>query len=394
MSVLSARDAPIGAHDPYRNSPSPAPSNDGPTAKPWVLDIAAYVAGEGSGASGQRLVKLSSNENPLGPSPRATDAFRQSADHLGLYPDGAAAGLRGAIASVHEIDPDRIVCGAGSDELIALLCQAYCASGDEVLHSAHGFAMYAISARAAGAAPVAAPERALTADPEALLAAITDKTRIIFLANPNNPTGTYLDRAALTAFADAIPSSTLLVLDGAYAEYMRADDYECGLKLAETRANVVTTRTFSKIHGLAALRVGWLYGPPSVVDAVHRVRGPFNVSAPALAAAEAAVRDVHYAGACAIQNEVWRDWLTKELRRIGLETPDSHANFVLPRFAANGPNSAAAADAFLRTRGYVVRRMESYGLPDRLRITVGASNDMVGVAAALSAFMTGAEAVD
>lgn len=364
---------------------------NGPTPNRWLSALKPYVAGESDLAGVERPVKLSSNENPVGPSPRAMDAYRRAADQLGIYPDGAAVSLRGAIASVHGIDPARVVCGAGSDELIGLIIQAFCGAGDEVIHTAHAFAMYKIYAQAFGAVPVSVPETAdLTADPGAILDAITPKTKVIFLANPNNPTGTYLPRAALERLIDAVPARVLFVIDGAYAEYMRASDYTNGLDLVDSRPNVAVTRSFSKIHGLAALRLGWMYGPDVVADALNRARGPFNVGAPTLAAGEAAVRDTSYTEACAIQNEVWRDWLTKELRSAGVDTPDSYGNFVLPRFGASGPTSAAAADAFLKSRGIIVRRMDSYGLADRLRITVGASSDNVAVGKAVAEFMAGA----
>lgn len=363
---------------------------DAPTSTPWLRDIAVYHGGESAIAGVDRVVKLSSNENPFGPSSRAVEAYRRAADSLNLYPDGSAADLRGAVAAVHDVDPDRIVCGAGSDELISMLCRAFCAPGDEIIYSQYGFAMYPIAAQTVGARPVAAPETDLTADVDALLSKITDRTRIVFLANPNNPTGTYLDSQQLERLISRVPSNVVLALDGAYAEYMRDPSYEPGLSLVDRRANVVALRTFSKIYGLAALRLGWCYAPSGVVDALHRVRGPFNVSAPALAAGVAAIRDVDYTENCAIQNEVWRDWLIKELRAAGVDTPQSWGNFVLPRFGESGPTSAAAADAFLRSKGLITRRMESYGLPAHLRITVGASGDNVAVAQAIRELMRGA----
>lgn len=361
-----------------------------PVPNPWVSEIAPYKGGEGKLDNGMRVLKLSSNENPMGASPRAVEAFRRHADRLGVYPDGSAAALRGAIASVHDIDADRIVCGAGSDEIIGLLCQAFCAPGDEIVHTQYAFAMYRIYALAVGAVPVSAPEQNLHADVDAILACVTAKTKIVFVANPNNPTGTYLPETEIRRLADRLPTNVLLVVDGAYAEYMRADDYEDGFALVEAYPNVVATRTFSKIHGLAALRLGYAYAPAVVVDALNRIRGPFNVNAPALAAGEAAVQDKSYAEACAIQNEVWRDWLAKELRNLGVAVPDGHANFVLPEFGETGQHSAAAADAFLRSSGVIARRMESYGLPGHLRITVGSSSDNVVVARAVAEFMAGA----
>ena len=338
-----------------------------PTIRPrdGVMEIAPYQGGASTVAGVNRAVKLSSNENPFGPSPRARQAYLDAAERLALYPDGGALALRRAIAAAHGLMAERIVCGAGSDELIALLAKAYAGPGDEVLYSAHGFLMYRLSALAAGATPVAAPERALTADVDALIGCLSERTRLVFIANPNNPTGTMLPEAELARLADALPDRALLVIDAAYAEYVRA--YDGGAGLASTSPNIVMLRTFSKIHGLAALRLGWAYGPDHVVDVLNRVRGPFNVSAPALAAGAAAVADRDYVEHCAITNEVWRDWLTKELRAAGFGVVPSHGNFIL----VDTQGRAEAVDRHLAARGLIVRRMDGYGLPGHLRITIG-----------------------
>jgi len=351
--------------------------------RPGVLEIKPYVGGESAAPGANRAVKLSANENPHGPSPAARAAFLAQADRLHEYPDGGAVALRRAIGRAHGLAPDRIVCGAGSDELIALLCKAYAGPGDTVVHSRHGFLMYPLSALAAGATPVAAPERDLTADVDALLAACDDRTRLVFLANPNNPTGTMLPAAEVARLADGLPPRALLVLDAAYAEYVSDPAYEAGAALAADRPNVAMTRTFSKIHGLGALRLGWLYGPAHVVDVLNRVRGPFNVSAPALAAGVAAIEDGDYAARCAAANEAWRDWLAKRLAAAGVACTPSHGNFLLAEF---GAGEAADADAFLRTRGLIVRRMEGYGLPGHLRVTVGDEAACRAVAEAVDAF--------
>lgn len=354
--------------------------------KPGILSIAPYVGGESGAHGANRVIKLSANENPHGPSPAAIAAFAAEAGSLAVYPDGGAETLRAAIATAHGLDAGRIVCGAGSDELISLLCQAYAGAGDEVVHSRHGFLMYAISARAAGATPVAAPETALTADVDALLAACTDRTRLVFLANPNNPTGTLLPADEVARLADGLPPHALLVLDAAYAEYVSAPGYDAGEALVAGRDNVVMTRTFSKIHGLAALRLGWAYGPEHVVDVLNRVRGPFNVSSPAIAAGAAAIADREHVARCAVLNEVWRDWLTKQFHAAGVPSTVAHGNFILARFGADGPASAPQADAWLKARGLIARRMEGYGLPDHLRITVGDEAACRAVAEAVAAF--------
>jgi histidinol-phosphate aminotransferase len=353
--------------------------------RPGVLDIAPYVGGESGTPGANQVIKLSSNENPLGPSPKAFDAYVAAAAGLALYPDGGHLALRRAIAEVHGLEPERIVCGAGSDELIALFCKAYAGAGDEVLYSQHGFLMYKLSALASGATPVTAPERDLTADVDALIAALTPRTRLVFLANPNNPTGTTIGDAEVARLAEALPRQALLVLDAAYAEYVRLPDHDGGIGLVRGRDNVVMTRTFSKIYGLAALRLGWAYAPGHVIDVPNRVRGPFNVTAPALAAGEAAIRDVAYVEHCAVTNEVWRDWLTKEIRAAGFRVTPSHGNFILIETGTRTPE----ADAYLKTRGLIVRRMESYGLPGHLRISVGDEEACRAVANALRSFGIG-----
>ena len=354
--------------------------------RPGILDIAPYVGGESGAVGANRVIKLSSNENPHGPGPAARAAFLEAGRTLELYPDGGAAALRRAIAAAEGLDSERIVCGAGSDELIALLTKAYAGPGDEVLRSRHGFLMYAISAQAAGATNVVAPETDLTASVDALLEACTPRTRLVFLANPNNPTGTLLPQAEVERLAANLPAQALLVLDAAYAEYVSDPGYDAGAKLVEARDNVVMLRTFSKIHGLAALRLGWAYGPAHVVDVLNRVRGPFNVSAPALAAGAASISDREHLARAAVVNEVWRDWLAKRLAAAGVPCTNSHGNFLLAQFGAEGPASAPEADAWLKARGLIVRRMEGYGLPGHLRITVGDEAACRAVAEAVAAF--------
>ncbi|MCH8167764.1 MAG: histidinol-phosphate transaminase [Proteobacteria bacterium] len=350
-----------------------------------VLDIAPYVGGESTVPGANRVIKLSSNENPFGPSPAVLDAYLAAAKGLALYPDGGHLALRRAIAGVHGLEAERIVCGAGSDELIALLCKAYAGAGDEVLYSRHGFLMYRLSALAAGATPVAAPERDLTADVDALIGALSERTRLVFLANPNNPTGTMVDEAALARLAGALPPRALLVLDAAYAEYVRTPGHDGGIALVRARDNVVMTRTFSKIHGLAALRLGWAYGPAHVIDVLNRVRGPFNVTATALAAGEAAIGDADYVEHCAVTNEVWRDWLAKEVSAAGFGVTPSHGNFILVETGER----TAEVDAHLKSRGLIVRQVAGYGLPGHLRISIGDEVGCRAVADALRSFGAG-----
>ncbi|KKL88002.1 hypothetical protein LCGC14_1929070 [marine sediment metagenome] len=335
--------------------------------QPGIMEIDLYQGGAAHVAGLDNVVKLSSNENPLGPSPAAIEAYRRASYDLHRYPSSDHRALRGAIAEVLGLDADRIICGAGSDEVIAFLCQAYAGPGTEVVHTEHGFAMYRISALAAGATPVEVRERERVTDVDAILAACTDATRLVFIANPNNPTGTMIGLAEIERLAEGLPPQALLVLDGAYAEYV--EGYDGGAEMVDRRDNVVMTRTFSKLYGLGGLRIGWGYGPAHVIDVLNRVRGPFNLSQAALAAAEAAIRDRAYTDHCRVENARWRTWLADALAEIGVPSDVSCANFVLARFANQA--EAEACDDYLKTQGLIVRRVAGYNLPQCLRITVG-----------------------
>ena len=279
--------------------------------QPGIMDIALYKGGAAHVAGMSNVVKLSSNENPLGPSSKAVQAMQEAAASMHVYPSSDHATLRQAIGEVHGLDSERIICGAGSDEIIAFLCQCFAGPGDEVLFTEHGFGMYRISALAAGAAPVAVKERERVTDIDALIAGCTEKTRLVFIANPNNPTGTMISETEVARLAEQLPEQAILVLDGAYAEYVEGFDGHAAL--IEARSNVVMTRTFSKIYGLGGARIGWGYGPRQIIDVLNRVRGPFNVSATALAGAEAAVRDRAYIEHCRVENAKWRTWLAEAL---------------------------------------------------------------------------------
>ena len=357
-----------------------------PQPRPGILDIDAYVPGDDR-STHARVFKLSSNETPLGPSPAAVEAFRAGGDGLHLYPDGSAERLRRAIGAAHGLNPDRIVCGNGSGELLNLLAQAYLAPGDEAIFTEHGFLVYKIAILAAGGAPVIAPERDDTADVDAILERVTRRTKIVFLANPNNPTGTYLPYEAVRRLHAGLPAQTLLVLDAAYAEYVRRNDYSAGVKLAAEAENVVMTRTVSKIYGLASLRIGWAYGPAHVIDVLNRTRGPFNVTGPAIAAGAAAMADRAHLETAVAHNAEWLDWLTREISALGLRVTPSVANFLLIHFPGEAGRSAAAADAYLRDRGLVLRRVSGYGYPNALRMTVGSAEANRAFIAALAAFL-------
>lgn len=357
-----------------------------PTPRAGIMDIEAYVPGKSTAPAGVRLFKLSSNENPLGPSPKAIEAARDVAARLDIYPDGSARRLREAIGEVHGLNPANIVCSNGSDEILGLLAQIYLAPGDEAIFTEHGFMVYRIYIQAAGAVPVAVKETDERADVDAILAAVTERTKIIFLANPNNPTGTYLPFQEVRRLHSALPKSVLLVIDAAYAEYVRRNDYEAGVELVAGNENVVMTRTFSKI-GLGGARLGWMYGPLHIVDAVNRVRGPFNVNATAIEAGIAAVHDREHIARSVEHNERWLAWLTDEFTKLGLRVTPSVGNFVLIHFPNDGKYSAAAADDYLTARGYILRRVAGYGFPNALRMTVGTEEANRGVVAALAEFL-------
>ena len=353
------------------------------TPQPGIMDIELYQGGASHVAGVSNVVKLSSNENPFGPSEAAKEAFRKAAYDLHRYPSTDHRALREAIGEVHGLEASRVVCGVGSDEIIAFLCQAYAGPGDEVIHTEHGFAMYRISAMANGATPVEVPERERVTDVDAILAACNARTKLVFIANPNNPTGTMIGDGEVARLAENLPDHVLLVLDGAYAEYV--EGYDGGAGLVDSRENVVMTRTFSKLYGLGGLRVGWGYGPQHVVDVLNRMRGPFNLSQAALVTAEAAVRDEAWATKCREDNTRLRAWLAEALAEHGVPSDTSTANFILARFASR--EEAEACDAYLKSEGLIVRPVAGYNLPHCLRITVGDEPSCRRVAHAVGQFM-------
>ncbi len=355
-----------------------------PAPRPGILDIAPYVGGEATSDGAERLIRLASNEGALGPSPNAATAYQALAGDLHRYPDGGSSALIEALARVHGLDGGHIVTGAGSDELLSLITRAYAGPGDEVLYSAHGFLMYPIAARTVGATPVAAPETNLTANVDALLAAVTPRTRIVFLANPNNPTGSYLSATELARLHAGLPGNAVLVIDAAYAEFVDADDYTAGENLVRGANNVVMVRTFSKLYALAALRLGWAYCPPQIAAVLHRVRGPFNVNAAAQAAGIAALDDLPFLDAARRHNQVCREWFTTRLTALGLTVYPSAGNFVLVDFSSWG--SAESARLYLKNRGILVRQMGVYKLSHCLRITIGRTSEMHEVAEALAGY--------
>ncbi|MBM3582144.1 MAG: histidinol-phosphate transaminase [Alphaproteobacteria bacterium] len=369
------------------NTSPKAPPPKGPAPRPGVLSVAPYVGGESAIEGLERVVKLSSNENAFGPSPMTMEAYARLAPDIHRYPDGGCKALRRALAAAWNLPAERIVCGAGSDELIALLARAYLGPGDEALYSEHEFLMYPIATEGTGAKAIKVKETNLTADVDALLGAITPATKMVFLANPNNPTGTYLPAARVRALRDRLPDRVLLVLDAAYAEFVTRADYTAGSELVEPDGNVVVLRTFSKIYGLGGLRLGWAFCPAAVADVLNRMRGPFNVSSAAQAAGAAALADTAFVAKVRAHVETWREWTAAEARRLGLEVTPGVGNFLLIHFPRQTGRDAAAADAFLKSRGVIVRRMERYGLPQALRVTIGREDEMRAFAAALADFV-------
>jgi histidinol-phosphate aminotransferase len=343
-----------------------------PVPNPGILEIAPYTPGKSPVPEpGRKVFKLSANETPLGPSPKAIAAYKSAADHLEDYPEGTSRILREAIGRAFGLDPDRIICGAGSDEILNLLAKTYLGDGDEAISTTHGFLVYPIATMASGAINVVAPETDFTADVDAILARVSPRTKLVWLANPNNPTGTYLPFDEVKRLRAALPAHVLLVLDAAYSDYVSRNDYEIGIELVATTENTVMTHTFSKIHGLASLRIGWMFGPANIVDAVNRIRGPFNVSTPAMLAAVAAIEDTEHVQMSKTHTEKWRSWLTDEVTKLGFKVTPSVANFILIHFPLEKGKTAADADAFLTKRGLVLRGLPNYGLPHALRLTVG-----------------------
>ncbi len=351
--------------------------------RPGLMDIKPYTPGA---AAPDGAVKLSSNENALGCSPKAAEAFKASAEHLHVYPDGGASVLRDAIAKAEGIEAERIVCGAGSDELLQLIGRAYLDPGDTVVQTQYGFLVYRLVAMQSGAHIVSAPESNYTADIDSLLETAKDGAKIVFIANPNNPTGTWVPDSEIRRLREGLPEDTLLVVDGAYAEFVKEPGYGNPLKLVDDYENTVVTRTFSKIHGLAGLRLGWMYGPKEIVDVIHRVRGPFNVNLPAIEAGLAAIKDAAFVEESVNHNERWVGQMTQSIRALGYEVTPSVCNFVLVHFPETAGKDAMAANAFLAERGLIVRPVQPYGLPNALRISIGKDDDNRRVIEALEAF--------
>ena len=353
-----------------------------PIPKPGISEISPYVGGKSKAEGATRVIKLSSNENPWGPSPKAIAAYQANASQLNRYPDGGHALLREAIAQSQKLPAEQIICGAGSDELLGMLVHAYAGAGDEVLYTQHGFLMYKIYTLSNGATPVAAPEKDLHTDVDALLAAVTSKTKIVFVANPNNPTGTVIPFSEIRRLRTGLREDIILGLDAAYAEYLDTADYEDGVSLVKENTNTVVFHTFSKIYGLPALRLGWAFAPASIIDVMNRVRSPFNVNAPALAAGIAAITDVAYVNDMRTKNAVELKRVNDAVIALGYKTVPSVTNFLMVEFGGE----VAAVNAHLASRGLIVREVAGYGLPNYLRISIGTTEENGILLAALTEY--------
>lgn len=356
------------------------------TPQPGIMEIALYQGGAAHVDGVSDVVKLSSNENPFGPSPTTAEALRRAGHDLHRYPGTDHASLRNALAEVHGLEADNIICGVGSDEVLQFIAQSFAGPGDEVIYTEHGFSMYPLLAHACGATPVKVDETDRVVDVDKILAACTEKTRIVFIANPANPTGTMIPMEACKRLAEGLPEGVILVLDGAYAEFV--DGYDGGAGMVESRDNVIMTRTFSKIYGLGGLRVGWGYAPKEIIDVLNRVRQPFNLNNLQLQMAEAALRDRAYTDKCRAENARMRAWLAEALEGHGVPSDPSSTNFLLARFTDE--KEANAADAYLKSQGLIVRKVAGYGLPHCLRITIGDEPSCRRVAHAIGQFKGGA----
>lgn len=354
-----------------------------PAAKPWIEAISAYTPGKAKSDDGRILIKLSANENPLGCSPDARAALIDKSASLARYPDPASTLLREALGAVYDIDSDQIVCGTGSDELLNLIAMGYAGAGDDIIYVRYGFSVYDIAARKAAANVIVAPDKDYGTDVDALLALVTDKTRVVFVANPNNPTGTHCDDSEIARLHAGLPGNCVLVLDQAYGEYLE-EDGPAAFELARRHDNVLITRTFSKIYGLAAERIGWCYGHPGLIATLNRVRAPFNVTTAGQAAAIAALADTEFVARSRQHNAEWRAWMAAEfdaLSNHGLRAIPSWANFLMVLF--EGKCSAEVAYNALMAEGYIVRWLPGQGLGNGLRITIGTEDENRGVMAAL-----------
>ncbi|MDR3521022.1 MAG: histidinol-phosphate transaminase [Acidocella sp.] len=358
-----------------------------PKARAEIFTVAPYVGGESKLPGVNRVIKLSSNEGAFGPPPVAIAAMQEAAAAMHRYPDGGMHALRAALGKKFGLDPAQIVCGNGSDDLLTLLIQSYGGHGTELIMSEHGFSIYEIAGKIAGCVVRKARERDLTTDVDAMLALVSPATRMVFIANPNNPTGTLIPESEMRRLRDNLPPDVLLVIDAAYAEYVTRPDYDPGIALVNAGDNCVMTRTFSKIFGLGGARLGWAYAPPAIVDVLNRVRGPFNVSAMVAAAAIAALADEHWLIDGAAHNTAERARLAARLTAAGIKVIPSEANFLLLDFVT--PERAMAADAHLRRHGIIVRYVKSYNLPACLRVTIGTTEECDLLAEALIEFQNG-----
>ena len=353
--------------------------------RPGIKDAPLYIPGEHEIIDGVKPIILSANENPLGAGEKVIASYKNAGDNLFRYPDGSATKLRNAIATRFNLNVNNIICGAGSDELLTFITRIFAGLGDEIIYSQHGFLMYKINAMQVGATPISIAEKTLTTDVDAILNAINDKTKIIFIANPNNPTGSYISNNEMTRLANGLPDNVILVIDAAYAEYVSNADYSDGSKLVENHENIIMTRTFSKIFGLASLRLGWCYCSPVIADLINRIRGPFNVNASAQAAGIAAMEDTQHMEKSKKHNDYMLEKFGNQLKFLGLNVPKSVGNFLLAGF--NDDKTAKQAYDYMLKNGIIARAMGGYGLPEYIRFTIGLEEECQQAITILQQFM-------
>ncbi|WP_412059113.1 pyridoxal phosphate-dependent aminotransferase [Bartonella sp. DGB2] len=359
-----------------------------PQPKKGILDIKAYVPGA-SLANGKPAHKMSSNESCLGPSPLALQAFQDALHNLNRYPNGNLAPLIPALTKATGLDREQLLIGNGSEEILALLAITYLERGDCAIMSKYGFETYKIQTIAAGATPILIDEHDFRVDIEAIIASVhaNPHCKVVFIANPGNPTGTYLIHEEIKHLQANIPPHVLLVLDSAYAEFVEDEAYHAGEDLVSQTQNVVMIRTFSKAYGMAGLRVGWLYGPRHLVAAVNQIRCPFNVGVAAQAAAAAALEDQKFLQESVAYHQHWRQFLARALTNMGLSVTPSTTNFLLVHFPDDPLYNAQKADTFLKNNGYIARPVHDYSLPNALRISVGKPEENEEIIAILRKFL-------
>ncbi len=356
--------------------------------KRGIDTINLYTGGVSKISGLENIIKLSSNESPFGPSAKVAEAYKKSSNKLSRYPELTAESLQTIIAKKHNLNPDQIICGTGSDEILIFTVLTFCSPGDEVIHAEHGFEMYPIMTKYAGAESILASEIDYKINIESVVNKITDSTKIIFIANPNNPTSTYLNRKELRSLLNLVPKRIVVVIDAAYAEFVDAQDYDKSFDLANEFENVLITRTFSKAYSLAGLRLGWGYGSKNLIDLLKKIRPPFNLPPGAIAAGIAALDDDQHLQKVVDHNSSVKSWFIKELNQLGFKAFETQTNFVFVIIPEKGKQNAGNVNNFLLSRGIAVRYLLSYGLKNAIRITLGTKTELNQTLNALKEFLS------